>query len=106
MWISQLSKGDILRRLTQPRYERLDVFHVPERRFINQPSEENVLAVWDDEPSLETTLPSVLVVRDEDQRDFLAWATTFLTSYKPFTAHFRVISFSTFNELQFRKIQC
>lgn len=40
--------------------------------------------------------PSTFVVEDSALKDFLAWSTTYARSFTPFTAHFRVVSWSNF----------
>jgi hypothetical protein len=57
-----------------------------------------LLLLWGNEPrpagassSSGESLPNAIVVRPEDMRDFIAWATTVITGYRPFTAFFKIL---------------
>src|SRR5687767_8463572 len=51
--------------------------------------------IWDDVPNGPGSISNpVVVVADAKYRDFLAWATTYVSTYTPFTAFFRVIKTS------------
>ena len=53
---------------------------------------EELLLVWrGDSPGLKS-LPDVVVVDDERQRDFLAWVWTYVPTIRPLTAYSRVVS--------------
>src|SRR4051794_31672851 len=53
---------------------------------------EELLLLWDREP-VQTAVPHAIVVRPGAARDFLSWATTYLSGFRPFTAYVRVFTF-------------
>ncbi|MER9617641.1 hypothetical protein [Mesorhizobium sp. M0207] len=49
--------------------------------------------IWEGKARGPNNLPSpLLVVADDDIRDFLAWTSTYISNYTPFTAFFRVVT--------------
>lgn len=61
--------------------------------------DDEVILIWAREPSegnlpssVERYLPDVIAVRSEQMREFLAWATSVIGGYRPFTAFFRVVT--------------
>ncbi|TGP24226.1 MULTISPECIES: hypothetical protein [unclassified Mesorhizobium] len=49
--------------------------------------------LWEDTARGPLSLPyPIIVVPEEDLRDFLAWTSTYISSYAPFTAFFRVLT--------------
>ena len=66
----------------------------------SKPQGEECLAIWTSTGG--KPAPSTFVVEDASLRDFLAWVSTYARSYTPFTAHFRVMTWSTFTHLQER----
>jgi hypothetical protein len=53
-------------------------------------SSDELLFLWASEPR-ERRLPDVVVVRPDEMREFIAWATTVIDGYRPFTAFFKVV---------------
>ena len=51
---------------------------------------DELLLLWAQKPA-KGDLPTVIVVPDDGSREFIAWATTAIGGYRPFTAFFRVI---------------
>jgi hypothetical protein len=64
---------------------------------------QGMLLLWDTSPD-EVPFPSVVVVNEEDIKDFLAWVGTYLQTFKPFTAFCRVSNIETATRLTERKI--
>jgi hypothetical protein len=59
------------------------------------PSEDSFYLLWESQLDVENrTLPSFLVLQDGQARDFLAWASTFIGTIKPFTSFVRVLEWS------------
>ncbi len=50
-----------------------------------------VRLLWSDKP-LNGEIPQIIVVRDSEIDDFFAWANTYLTSWSPISAYFRVLT--------------
>ena len=49
------------------------------------------LLLWERKPSI-GDLPATIIVPDQATREFIAWATTAIGGYRPFTAFFKVIN--------------
>ena len=62
----------------------------------NPPAPGNCLLVCQEEPRLRIT---ALVTRESERVDFLAWVATYLSSYRPVTAHFHVLTTQLLNQL-------
>lgn len=56
------------------------------------------MLIWPDRPG-PGEAPTAIVVENTQRRDLLAWAASFASSYRPFTAHVRVINFKTCSAL-------
>jgi hypothetical protein len=60
---------------------------------LDRPQE--LLLLWQCEPCQRPSLPSAVVVEQDARRDFLAWTATYLPTFRPFTAYFRVLDVAT-----------
>ena len=60
---------------------------------------DELMLIWPPEQSTGQGLPSVIVVDDGTEREFLAWAATYLSDFRPFTSYFRVLERRHFHEL-------
>jgi hypothetical protein len=86
----------------------LDVFGKEPGRHLERPAQvprfdalrtnEELVLLWASDPAQspsgsppEGRLPHAIVVRSNETREFIAWVTTFIGGYRPFTAFFRVI---------------
>lgn len=63
-------------------------------------SKDDVCLLWESDPREPPLLPAVIVLANGRTRDFLAWAITYLTSYRPFTAFFKVMEHNVLTGLQ------
>jgi len=57
---------------------------------LNKDLPDELLLFWARKPA-KGDLPTVIVVRDDASREFIAWATTAIGGYRPFTAFFKVM---------------
>jgi hypothetical protein len=57
--------------------------------------DDDLYLLWDSDPVLINRLPAIIVVSDGHLRDFLAWAVTYWSNFRPFTAYFRVLEFTS-----------
>jgi len=48
--------------------------------------------IWDRNPSVEFSIPQVVVINENSTIDFLAWVTTYFRQIRPFTSQCRVLS--------------
>lgn len=103
MRISQLSRRDLLEFLNSSDLRGFGSQFLSNEEPLLLPEPENLWAIWGDESKYSNSLPGLLVVRDEDLKEFLAWTSTFFVSYRPFTGHFRVVSCSLFNKLRIKR---
>lgn len=53
-------------------------------------SNDDLYIIWEHDPKKIRSLPSVIIVSEGKEKDFLAWAITYFPNYKPFTAYFRI----------------
>jgi hypothetical protein len=60
------------------------------------PNPREIWACWPDATDAPMTIPSILVVSDDDLQDFFAWAIAFLPNFLPLTSFFRVVPWSVF----------
>jgi hypothetical protein len=81
-------------KITATRRELLDVLHgsYPSQLELRDHEDDasRYTIIWDrDEP--DGMLPSAILIPERDQADFLAWAYTYLSSMRPFTAFVRLL---------------
>ena len=92
------------------RREFLELLHNAEREMPSLANREQslfsdnhrwdeLMLVWPGEQSTDQGLPSVIVVDDGTEREFLAWAATYLSDFRPFTSYFRVLDKRQFLDL-------
>lgn len=62
--------------------------------------DDDLLLIWSDKFSFGSYLPELICVADGKETDFLAWASTYLKPFRPFTAFCRVLDVSSFELLQ------
>lgn len=60
---------------------------------------DEVLLIWNDDPTLNSYLPEVICVSENKVQDFIAWASTYLKPFTPFTAFCRVLDLKSLNNL-------
>jgi hypothetical protein len=64
---------------------------------------DQILLAWRNKPShLDFPLPEVICVYEGKIREFLAWASTYIPNFQPFTAYCRVIEQSNFSKAKDR----
>jgi len=86
-WYGTGSRGDLL-NLVGARGPRISVREVKSVREISWSDE--LVFLWSHEPSAREMPPECVAVRGE-LREFLAWASTFVGAFRPFSAYARVI---------------
>jgi hypothetical protein len=90
MWFQVVSKRGLGEALERPGEARPALFDGSESIPIRVPSGQYVV-LWHERTD-RAQAPAAIVVEDEDRRDLLAWAASFATSYRPLTAHVRVLN--------------
>src|SRR3972149_1694558 len=60
---------------------------------------DDLLLIWSDKFTFGSYLPELICVADGKEIDFLAWASTYLKLFRPFTAFCRVLDVSSFELL-------
>lgn len=98
MWIERITRKQLLEILqagtdiiTQNAYEI-------ERDIFGLDLQSQLYMGWAKQPDF-TELPSFFIVSKDMKRDFLAWAMTYLTNYRPFTAFFRIFDEESINQI-------
>lgn len=70
------------------------------QQLSNQPIEDKIGLVWPHEPQpVHPDATPVILVAPDTARDFHAWAATYISTYAPFSAFFRVIKTSDLDRL-------
>jgi hypothetical protein len=100
MWILDSNRRDLTEMLLGNGIGTYSECRFSEHFPTHTPSGDNIYLVWDSKPEDKAVLPSIIIVADGHLRDFLAWATTYFLSYRPFTAYFRVLEFQTLESLK------
>lgn len=94
MWIKPGSRQSLLELLSNKAGLVKDAKQLTNKELRLASSEMNF--VWKENPQVKQVLPHTILVSGDSQREFLAWAATFLPTFSPFTAFFRVLDISTF----------
>src|ERR1035437_3787880 len=98
MWIKETTRRELIDIVQAERLEdsgerlfsRYDFKAVSSLSSVDSPEE--LLLVWQDDPREVLTLPNLIVTASE-QRDFFAWALTYLNTLRPLTAYIRVCTY-------------
>ncbi len=100
MWIAQTNKRGFLEVLGGQKrrysFDSAKVEDLPTRHR----SSDDVTLIWAEKPDESELLPNLIVTSSDQVLDFLAWASTYLESYRPFTALCRVIGGDSLNILR------
>src|ERR1043165_5289583 len=93
------------RRITRTDFANLVLAWKPGQKFgrdlfgsmpDSPPYGEMLWLCWADENDGGSELPRLVIVADDGLADFLAWATTYLPTYRPLTSFFRVLPWSIY----------
>ncbi|HBE40311.1 MAG TPA: hypothetical protein DDW27_03760 [Bacteroidales bacterium] len=90
MWTKNTSRGELLDLLQAER--PLSMRNSSQYDLLNSDSHSDLQIAWKEKPSQESALPRAIIVPHNKKRDFLAWALTYLTNFRPFTAYFRIFT--------------
>jgi hypothetical protein len=91
MWILSATRRELVDLInTRPGRDTAAAkeFESPSLEFVRG---ESMAVIWPMRPSEFSSLPTALIVPDGAQRDCLAWLTTYVRDFRPFTAFCRVI---------------
>src|SRR5271154_4342976 len=91
MWIARATRKEfieVIQSCRSPASAEARKLDVPE---LTRLSSDALQLVWRERPNERASFPALVVVQREHQRDFLAWALTYLASYRPFTSFCRVV---------------
>jgi len=61
----------------------------------NTPHQDEMYLIWEEDPNANDILPAAIIVNDQYVNEFYAWSSTFISTYRPFSAYIRVIPFSS-----------
>ena len=100
MQSSKLNRAELLSLMMGPKSGRELFPRYKNVEADTEPRQNEVYVYWPTEKSKGDELPSVVVVADDALEDFLAWSTTFLSSYRPLSSFLRVLSWTIFQEVQ------
>src|SRR5258708_924407 len=95
MWVRATNRRELIEiiqaeRLEEPRDTLFSRFEfISTTSLSSRNKSEELLLVWYDDPREVFTLPN-LIITPPDQRDFFAWALTYLNTLRPLTAYIRI----------------
>ena len=99
MWTQLASRHDLL-NLLAGKLESIDGVRETDRLPEKPLMSAELCLVWGSSPRNRISLPTLIIVPDRELRDFLAWTTTFVGGYRPFTAYCRVVERETAHEFE------
>lgn len=89
IWCARCSRSDFLAWLAgEPALREFEFIREP---ISIVPKKGTLVLGWNDRPNYPGALPVFALVRSDEMRDFLAWVTTYLGGFKPFTSLVRVL---------------
>lgn len=98
MWVRATNRRDLIdivqvERSYEPADRLFSGYEFSAVSSLTAPNKsDEFLLVWQDDPREVLTLPALIVTVSE-QRDFFAWASTYLNTLRPLTAYIRVSSY-------------
>ncbi len=98
MWLANTGRKSLLDLFARRNlFDLLSIENVTsiESNFKNK---ESIVLVWHEKPSRSFFFPDLICVPENMVRDFLAWALTYIPTFRPFTAFCRVIDIQSINE--------
>lgn len=100
MWISKTDRKGLLDFIQTCNPNKIQ--SIEESNYLNLFSVfgDDLLLIWSDKFTFGSYLPELICVADSKEIDFLAWASTYLKAFRPFTAFCRVLEISSFELLQ------
>jgi hypothetical protein len=92
MWVLQCNRQILIELLAGNSRSILYGAFQQDGLAFNRLKEDELYLLWESNPQVQQrVLPFIIIVPNGRIRDFFAWAITYLTSYRPFTAFFRVL---------------
>lgn len=97
MWIEKGNKAELLNVIEHRDRIKLIKLHnsYDINKYINS---SELLFIWTEHPSLSVLpLPNAIIVSPNHKNDFLAWTSTYINQFRPFTAYCRILSLDQFS---------
>jgi hypothetical protein len=95
MWIARATRKEFIEVIQSGRSPASAEARELDSLDLTRLSSDELQLVWRERPNERASFPALVVVQREHQRDFLAWALTYLASYRPFTSFCRVVDATT-----------
>src|SRR5580700_10619287 len=97
MWTRAATRRELIEiiqseRAEDPGHRLFSNFGFTSTTSLSPRNDSELLLVWRDDPRDLCTLPNVIVT-PSDQRDFFAWAATYVKPLRPLTAYIRISTF-------------
>jgi hypothetical protein len=102
MWVKQVHRKDLFEILSGNGSSLIRGGYFSHSLPVDPIYEENLYLIWDSNLNEPKGLPVIIIVADGKLRDFLAWALTYLSDYRPFTAYFRVLEVKVPKNFKFK----
>ena len=93
MWYKPCSRQDLLDLIEHDGESEISAY--PFEASAGLPtSSSQLIAYWKDDPQLGSSIPTGVVLRSDELRDFIAWVATYI-SLRPFSAYCRIVESET-----------
>lgn len=99
MWIVTTNRDGLLMHLAANKRNDLLRGATQQSQSLRLKAEE-IAMLWESQPHSAENLPEVIVVADGELRSFLAWTSTYLDGFRPFTSLCRVLDTRTFEKIR------
>lgn len=99
MWIGATDRKGLLDLIGSKKPFGVLNLHSSKRVDLSLLDQQELLLIWERKPGGGTVLPEVICVSEGKTQDFLAWASTYLSSFRPFTAYCRVLDSGRIKDL-------
>lgn len=98
MWVLQVNRRELVDLLAQrSASQAIDAVEKP-HLFSDFIHSERITALWPADPNEYGRMPTVIITADGERRDVMAWLSTYVRDFRPFTAYCRVVEQQVFEQ--------
>jgi hypothetical protein len=91
MWVLAVNRRELVDLLT-PKAGRRSIGAMEERRLsFDVGRSDKMVAIWPQDPDQFGRMPTAIITSDFERQDVMAWLSTYLRDFRPFTAYCRVV---------------
>jgi hypothetical protein len=96
MWTTSVSRTEFLSLLGPKPPPGVAPIECSDPTRLDPPRKADIRLLWENDPKRAWDLPTTIVTSGVEANDFLAWASSYLQGFFPFSAFFRVYDWQTF----------